>query len=59
MLLSFFRNHPYIVGGILCFLLLFLLGIFALDVTWSESLFGSAVLSIVGVITVWWRREGF
>lgn len=56
-MLNFIRNHPYIVAGIIVFLLLFFLGIFLIDATWSESLLGSAVLTIVGVVSIWWKRE--
>jgi hypothetical protein len=52
------RNHPYIVSYIIVFLILFFIGIFALDTTWSESLLGSAVLSAIGVGGYWWKQEG-
>jgi hypothetical protein len=51
------RKHPYIFGGILAFLLLFLVGVFALEVSISESLLGSAVLAVVGVAGIWWKQE--
>jgi hypothetical protein len=50
------RKHPYLIGGILAFLILFLLGIFALEVSWAESLLGSAVLAVVGVVGIWWKE---
>ena len=52
------RNHTYIVSYIIVFLIMFFIGIFALDTTWSESLFGSAVLSAIGVGGYWWKQEG-
>ena len=52
------RDHPYIVSYIIVFLILFFIGIFALDTTWSESLLGSAVLSAIGVGGYWWKQEG-
>ncbi len=58
-MLNFVRNHPYIVSFIIVFLLLFFIGIFALDSTWSEALLGSAVISAVGVGGIWWKQEGF
>jgi hypothetical protein len=56
--MNFIRNHPYIVSYIVVFLLLFFIGIFALEATWSESLFGAAVLSAVGVGGYWWKEVG-
>ncbi|MBI5951700.1 MAG: hypothetical protein HY865_08580 [Chloroflexi bacterium] len=53
------RNHPYVIAFLFVFLLLFFIGIFALDTSWSESLFGAAVLSAVGVGGIWWKQEGF
>ena len=51
------RKHPYIIGGIIAFLVLFLLGIFALEASITESLLGSAVLAVVGVVGIWWKQE--
>jgi hypothetical protein len=56
-MLNFIRKHPYIIGGIITFLILFFLGIFALDTSWSESLFGSAVITVIGVGGIWWKQE--
>jgi hypothetical protein len=58
-MLNFIRNHPYMIAFIIVFLLLFFIGIFALDTLWSESLFGAAVLSAIGVGGIWWKQEGF
>jgi len=57
-MLNFLRKHPYMIGWLLVFLLLFFIGIFALDASWSESLLGSAVLSAVGTVSIWWKQEG-
>lgn len=58
-MLDFMRKHPYIVGYFIAFLILFFIGIFALeDVAWGEALLGAAVLSGVGVGGVWWKQEG-
>jgi len=57
-MLNFVRNHPYLDSFIIAFLLLFFIGIFALDATWSEALIGSAVISAVGVGGIWWKQEG-
>jgi len=56
---NFIRNHPYIVGYVIAFLIMFFIGIFSLDASWSESLLASAVLSAVGVVGIWWKWEGF
>ena len=58
-MLYFVRRHPYIVSFVVVFLLLLFIGVFALDFSWSESLFGSAALSAIGVVSVWWKQEGF
>ncbi len=58
-MLKYMREHPYILGGIIAFLIMFFVGILALDATWYESLLGAAVLSAVGTGGIWWRLEGF
>jgi len=55
-MLNFIRSHPYIIAFFVVFLILFLIGIFALDASWSESLIGSAVLSAIGVGGYWWKE---
>lgn len=55
---NFIRNHPYVVAFIVVFLLLFFISIFALDLSWSESLFGAAALSAIGVGGYWWKEVG-
>jgi hypothetical protein len=50
-------KDPYIIGGIITFLILFFVGVFALEASVGESLFGSAVISIVGMAGLWWKRE--
>lgn len=50
-------KHPYIIGGIIAFLILFFVGVFALEVSVGESLLGSAVLTVVGVGGIWWKQE--
>ena len=51
------RKHPYIIGGILVFVILFLLGIFALEASFTESLLGSAVIAVVAAAGYWWKEE--
>jgi hypothetical protein len=57
-MLNFIRNHPYFVAFIIVFLILFFIGILALDASWSEALFGSAALAAIGVVGYWWKVEG-
>ena len=58
-MLKSIKNHPYVISCVIVFLLLFFIGVFALDTTWGESLFGAAALSVIGVGSVWWKMEGF
>ena len=51
------RKHPYIIGGILVFVILFLLDIFALEASFTESLLGSAVIAVVAAAGYWWKEE--
>ncbi len=44
-------------AGVLAFLLLFLLGIFALEASFTESLLGSAVISVVAAAGYRWKEE--
>lgn len=57
-MLNYVRNHPYLVSFVIVFMLLFAIGIFALDVSWSEALIGSAALSAIGVGGFWWKEVG-
>ena len=56
-MLNFIRKHPSILGSIITFLIILFLGVFVLETSWSESLLGSAVLTIVGVGGVWWKEK--
>ncbi len=51
-------KSPYIIGGVIIFLILFFVGIFALDVSWGESALYSAVLTLIGTVVYWWKNEG-
>jgi hypothetical protein len=50
-------TNPYVIAGIIVFLLLFVIGIVWLDVSWTEALFGSAALSVIGVGSFWWKEK--
>jgi hypothetical protein len=56
MLKKVFTN-PYVIGGIIAFVILFVLGLY-MEFSISESLFASAVLAAVGTVSIWWQREG-
>jgi hypothetical protein len=56
MLKKIFTN-PYVIGGVIAFIILFALGLY-LEFSVSESLLASAVLAVVGTVSVWWQREG-
>jgi hypothetical protein len=51
------KSHLYIIGGIVVFFILFFVGVFGMRVSWGESLLGSAVISFVGVVGIWWKQE--
>ena len=57
MLKKIFTN-PYVIGGIIAFVILLVLGLY-LEFSVGESLLASAVLAAVGTVGVWWQKEGF
>jgi hypothetical protein len=56
MLKKIFTN-TYVIAGIIVFVILIVVGILA-KFPLIETLIGSAVLSVVGILTIWWRMEG-
>lgn len=50
-------KNPYVIAGVIVFLSLLLLGVFALDFSWGESLFAAAALTVIGVGGIWWKQE--
>lgn len=58
-MLNFIRNHPYVVAYVVCFLIIFFICIFPLDIAWGDSLLAAAILPGVGVGGIWWKQEGF
>ena len=50
-------KNPYILSGLILFVLLFFLGIFAIGFTLPDSLLLSAVISILGVGGYWWKEK--
>jgi len=56
MIKKFFKS-TYFIAGVIVFLLLLVIGVIWLDFSWEESLFASAVLTVIGVGAAWWRWE--
>ena len=56
-MLTFIKRHPYIVGGIISFVILLIVGVYGVGASWEESLFGSAVIAVVAVLGIWWKWE--
>ncbi|MBI5935491.1 MAG: hypothetical protein HY867_17450 [Chloroflexi bacterium] len=56
MLKKFIKN-PYVIAGIVIFILLFTLGVFALEFSIGESMLYSAALAIIGVGSYWWKEN--
>ena len=54
MLIAVLKN-PYFISGVLVFVLLFGLGLY-LDFSWVESLLSSAMLTVIGIGTLWWQK---
>jgi len=52
---NIFKNGQF--EGVIVFLRLLVIGVVWLDFSWKESLFASAVLSIIGVGGFWWKWE--
>jgi hypothetical protein len=57
MLKKVFTN-PYVIGGIVAFVILLVLGPYR-EFSIGESLLASAVLAAIGTVIVWWQKEGF
>ena len=56
MLKRIFTNS-YSIGGIIVFIILTALGLY-MGFSVGESLLASAVLAVVGAVSIWWQREG-
>lgn len=50
-------KNSYAIGGIIFFLILFFIGIFALDTSVWESALYSAILSVIAIATYWWKEN--
>ena len=50
-------RNPYLISGVIVFLLLVFLGIFEIGFSWSDSLLVSAVISIVCVGGYWLKEK--
>jgi hypothetical protein len=47
----------YLIVAIGIFLLILFVGIFFIDLKWSESALLSVFLTVIGVGTYWWRED--
>lgn len=56
MLKKIFTNM-YVIGGIIIFLLLLAIGLFGIQASLGESLFGALALTVVGVGSWWWKEH--
>ena len=54
-MIKIFKN-VYVIVGIIVFLFMFVLGIW-IGFPLVESALASVVLTVVGVGTIWWRKE--
>jgi hypothetical protein len=54
MLKKIFTNH-FVIAGLVIFLILLGVFVFALDLSWGESLLASAALTVVGIGAAWWQ----
>jgi len=50
-------KNPYVIAGVVIFLLLFAIGVFALEFSIGESFLYSIVLAIIGVGSFWWKEN--
>lgn len=48
-------RNPYVIAGLIVFALLLILGLW-LDFSWGEVLLGAVVLTVVGIVSVWWEE---
>lgn len=48
-------SHPSTLAGLAVFVLLSLIGVFALGLPLSEAVFFSFILTVVGMAVVWWQ----
>jgi len=48
-------KSPYLIGGIIVFLILFGVLLFGVQATPGESLFASAALAVIGVVVLLWK----
>jgi hypothetical protein len=54
MLKKIFTNR-FVISGVVVFLILLGVFVYALGLSWGESLLACAVLTLVGVGIAWWQ----
>lgn len=47
---------PYLIAALIIFLLMLFVGVFGAGFTWGESLLLSAVITVVGVGSLWLKE---
>ncbi|HNT24317.1 MAG TPA: hypothetical protein PKM21_08130 [Anaerolineales bacterium] len=52
------RVNTYLIGGIVVFLIMFVVGRL-IGFSWIEAAGASAVLAVVGIVSIWWKEVGF
>jgi len=52
------KIRNYLIAIVVVFLLVLLASYFFVELTWSESAFLSAFLTVIGVGSYWWKEEG-
>jgi len=52
------KIRNYLIAIAVVFLLILLANYFFVELTWSESAFLSAFLTVIGVGSYWWKEEG-
>lgn len=53
------KLRNYLIAFAVTFLIVLLIGYFFVDLTWGESAFLSAFLTVIGVGGYWWKEEGW
>ena len=48
----------YLIAIVVTFVIVLLISYFFVDLTWSESAFFSAFITVIGIGSYWWREYG-
>lgn len=50
-----FISIPHLAAGAIVFILMVAISVFSLDVPFGEALLYSLILTVVGMVVVWWQ----